>query len=507
MTIFLSRLAKIDWIADILSPLTVMLMEALVVYPWLVFLGKWPALTVQRTPLSLLALICLFAISYITTKFFLSRKWSLRWIQMSIIACGLVTIFIVLRIEYGSGFGLLSSQWFTAYGQALLDSFSHPHPFVFALPVGLYLWWRGISLSRSLLYFANIYTSFLIGLGTLSFLVILWGITFRNEPVRNLASDIGIYVAGFFFFGLISLALSNLRIIQERMKAKGELSKTFGRRWLLIISGVIGGIVLVSIGFASIFSTQFISTLGRILNSVSDVLYKIVYYLLLPLGYLAQWLYYLGKLLINWFRGGQEMEPFEIADMTNPENLSEATKGAISPEVIQTLKWSVLALVLIVAVFLITRTIKRGRSRVKEEIDEEQESLWSWDGFKSDLKIFLDMLFGRFKRKQKPVSVSPSLRWQTDEDKQRRLSIREIYQHLLWQANRLRIPRESYETPYEYAQRMGRAVPDGKEPLNELTHLYIDVRYGEHPVEEEKIDAANNLWHRLHDVLKRFEGN
>ena len=157
----ISKLNKVNWIADVFTPLAVILMEVFWLYPWLVFIGKLPALTVQKTPLSLLSLIFLLGISFIATKFFLKRKWPMPWIQTSIIACGLVAIFLVLRIEYSAGFKLFSGQWFVSYGKVIVDSLSHQTPVcIFALLAGFYLWWRGISLSRSRLYFERHLYSF-----------------------------------------------------------------------------------------------------------------------------------------------------------------------------------------------------------------------------------------------------------------------------------------------------------------------------------------------------------
>ena len=36
----LSRFKKVNWIADVLTPSAVILMEVLWLYPWLVFIGK-----------------------------------------------------------------------------------------------------------------------------------------------------------------------------------------------------------------------------------------------------------------------------------------------------------------------------------------------------------------------------------------------------------------------------------------------------------------------------------
>lgn len=482
-------------------------MECFWLYPWLIFIGKLPMFTVQKTPLTLLSLIFLLGVSFVTARFLQRRKWSLLWIQLSIMAISLVTIFLVVRIEYGAGFHLLSGQWFVSYGQVLLDTFSQRHPFLFALIAAFYLWWRGISLSRSTLYFEDIYKSFLIELATLVLLIIMWGIGFNTAPFQKLTSDIGIYIIGFFFFGLVSMALTNLRFILEKMKTKGETSNTFSRHWVSIILSVIGGIVLLGIGFASIFSAQFVTLLQRFISAISVAYEKVVYFILYAIGFVVQLIGYIYQWIINLFKHEKPVEPTQTADLGEPEKLKEMIKGSISPQVILIIKWTILVLVLIGVVFFISRAIMRNRARAKDELEEENESLWSWGGFKSDLKIFFEMIFQRFKRKTKPATVNASLNWQADEDIKRRLSIREIYQRLLWQATRLRIPRESYETPFEYARRLGQAVPDGRGPLNEITRLYIDVRYGEHQMEDRKIDDANNIWERLRNILKGLEVN
>ena len=157
----------------------------------------------------MVSLIFLLGISFIATRFFLNRKWPMPWIQTSIMACGLVAIFLVLRIEYSSGFNLLGGQWFASYGNVMINFFNTRQPFVFRAYCRFVSLVAGHQSRPFLSLFQNIYTSFLIQLATLVFLVIIWGFSFKNEPVQTLTSDIGIYVAGFFFFGLVSLAISN----------------------------------------------------------------------------------------------------------------------------------------------------------------------------------------------------------------------------------------------------------------------------------------------------------
>jgi hypothetical protein len=296
---FFTGFKKVNWIADVFPPLAVILMEVFSLCAWLIFIGSLPMVTNDRPPLTLWSLLFLLGGSFIANRFFLKRKWPLSWIQISIMACGLVAIFLVLRIEYAAGFSLFGGRWFATYGNQIINFFAKYPPFVFAIIAGLYLWWRGISLSRSRLYFDDIYHSFLIQLVLLVFLIIMWSFTYKTGPLKNITSNIGIYVVGFFFFGLLALALTNLRIIQEKFRKKGELSKNFGRRWLTTILIVIGGVTLLGIGFASIFSSQFVSLLGKFMNSISGAYSAVINFILEAIGLLVQLIYDIVEFLIS----------------------------------------------------------------------------------------------------------------------------------------------------------------------------------------------------------------
>ncbi len=304
------RLANLNWVAVVLSPLMVMLMEAFWVYPWLAWVGKWPVLVWQRPPLSLASLILLLSVSFFITRFFLSQRWPLRWIQLSIVSCGLVAIFMVVRVEYDAGFELLSWQWFVRTAQILLDSFSHLHPMVIALVAGMYLWWRGISWGHSSFYFNDIYRSFLVGLIALIVLIMLWGVGLGVESLAGSTSTVGLDVAGFFFFGLIALALANLKAIQQRMTEKEGVAVVFSRRWLSILFGVVGGIVLVGILTASILSSELVALLARWLSLTFNLLLQGLDYLLIPISYLAAGVLYAWQFILNLLWHGQLPKPF-----------------------------------------------------------------------------------------------------------------------------------------------------------------------------------------------------
>ncbi len=496
-----NRLANLRWVAAALSPLMVILMETFWVYPWLFWLGRqMPA--EQRPPLSLASLILLMGASFLVTRFFTGKKWQLRWIQLAIVSSGLVAIFLVVRIEYGAGFGLLSGQWFIHITQALLDSFLYPHPVVIALVAGVYLWWRGISWGRSPLSFDAIHRPFLVGLIALVVLIIVSGMSSGVGTLENLLTASGLYIAGFFFFGLSALALGHLRTIHEKMLKKEGVSRLFSRRWLFILLGVIGGIVLVGIGIASIFSYDLVTLMAQGLNSVADFLLQVLSYLLIPIGYLVAGLVYVFRFLINLLGQGEPLPPFQPPQLIGESG--EAASQSFPPEVILVIKWAFFAIVAAGVIFLLTKAIFRyWSSRAKDEIEETHESLWNWDLFKADLRLFLNMLLQRFKRKRKqPVPVSPVPAWYSEEEIPDRLDIREVYRHLLWEAARLGMARSRHETAYEYAERLGQAVPPSGGQLAQLTELYSNVRYGEIKPQDKQVERANRLWRVLRRLLR-----
>jgi len=384
--------------------------------------------------------------------------------------------------------------------------FTEPDLLMIALPASAYLWWRGINRGRKPLLMSDIYRTFLIGIGSFVFLIIVWRMSFGSGSLEDLASTIAPQVAAFFFFALSALALTNLHSIQQRMVPE-ETIRSFNRRWLPTLFGVIGGIVLIGIAVAGIFSPEFMAFLGRLLNSVFDIARQILNYILIPFGYIAAALVYIGLWLINLIRGGQTPE-FEAPEFFGGEGEQpEVPVGEPLPEIVGlVLKWVLFAIVAIVVTYFLARAISRFRaSRARGDVEEVNESLWSWEGFKADLLLFLSTLWQRLRRKRKATegaTIIPYWYGAEDEASGGRLSIRQIYRRLLWQGYRSGTAHRNWETPYEYNRRLGPLIPDGSGQLTELTNLYVSTRYGDIEAPEPQIDRANSLWATLRQLLR-----
>ncbi|MFC2014564.1 DUF4129 domain-containing protein [Chloroflexota bacterium] len=505
MAFIIRRLANISWVASFLSPLAVILFEVLWVYPWLAWAGEWNWLHWSRPLMSLPSLILLVSTSFFVTRFFSNRRNSLQWLQLSII---IATIFIVLRVEYNAGFSLLDGRWFAYTLQVFIHSFSHPHPIILSVLIAVYLSWRGIKLGHSSLYFNDIYRPFLVGLAALIAVIIFWGVTRGVSSLESLTSAIGLHVVGFFFFGLMALALGNLQAIRRRMLLE-EMEPLSNRRWVIILFGIVGGIVLLGISIASIFSSDFVAFVGQMVTFTFNLLTQATHYLLIPIGYLAELIVNLIQFLVNHFSAG-EQQPLQMPAFFEPAVLPDAVEThPIALNFILVLKWLLFTIVTVGAFFLLYKAVSRLRSsRAEEDIDVEEisESLWSWQGFSTDLRLLFSMLFRRWKRKKiRSPRVNPALsRYITDEVYDL-LDMRELYRHLLWETSTFRIKRQRQETPYEYARRLSNVVPDSSEQLREITDLYIDSRYGDTRVEQAKMERANSLWRILRKLIRGSE--
>jgi hypothetical protein len=85
------------------------------------------------------------------------------------------------------------------------------------------------------------------------------------------------------------------------------------------------------------------------------------------------------------------------------------------------------------------------------------------------------------------------------------LQIREVFRRLLREAAHRGLPRETHETPYEYAVRFARELPGVEGWMAELTALYVQVRYGGERVAQEQVLRANALWRQIRDAIREPE--
>ena len=497
----MNRFKGLDWLAVVFYPLAVILMEAFWVSPWLKWVGIWPFFRELRPVLSLVSVAVVLVVSLLITRIFSRQKLPMWAIQCIIIGSGVVVMLVVLGVEYADGYTLFSGRWFAHTAAVLGESFINPGTIMIALPAIIYLWWRGIMLGQSTTYFKDIYRSFLIGLAALITLIIFWQISAASGKFEKPGPEIGLNVIAFFFFGLLAIAICHLYMMRSTMPRE-EAALTSVWRWLPIMLGVIGGMVLIGFGMASVLSPEIFDSIGKGFSAITGFIGKIIEYILIPIGYIVQWLIYIFRFLLGLIRGSEAESQNMTGNMGAPmfENI---TPKELPPWVTESIKWVVIAGIIAVIIFILARTISKLRTRrAQEEIEEIRESLFSWKGLRDDLKLLLNMMGQKFKRK---APSAPKYRF--DDDAAGRMDIREIFRHLQWEGGRSGVTRYRHETASEYAYRLERFVPESGEPLNSIRDMYENVRYGETSIPEPQLDKANNLWQTLKGMIRRLRGD
>jgi hypothetical protein len=493
-----SRLRSFDWLAVVFYPLAVILMESFWVAPWLSWLGNLKFVSAARPVLHLPSVIIVVVVSLVVTRIFTRQEMRLSLMRLIVIGSGLVTMLLVLAVEYADGYTFLSPGWFGHIFTVLGNTFNSFNTVALAIPAVVYLWWRGMMLGQSTTYFKDIYRSFIIGIVALVILIILWQISASASSAGGLGSEVVIDVIAFFFFGLLAIAICHLYNMRSTMP-KEDAGLTSVWRWMPVMLGVIGGMIIIGFALASAISPDFIEAVGNGTRTVLGFLGQLLAWIATPLIYLIQGLVIAFKWFMGLFSGNEQTEMNEMGGMV-PEEFREERDWEFPPVLAEVIKWVVLGIIIAAVIFFLYRAISRySARRARGSLDEVRESLGGWKAFKADLGLFFRSLGNRFKRK--PHAPPPLV---FDADPEGPLDIREIFRHIQWEGARSGVPRRRHETAAEFSRSIEHVIPDSRLPMSDLTQMYESVRYGEQIAPKDKLDKANSLWQTVKGLLRKL---
>ena len=495
---FVYRLLKSKISSDIkLIPLLTVLLEILAVYPWLYWFGQWVKWSEFKPHMNFISYIILTVfvevISYAAQK----NKWSVKRLRLVVFPTAIVLWLVLFRWSCGGGYGIFDTGWFgyvnTHVFQATIAGLS-----------GLYFIWRGISISRQSNLFEDLYRQFIIGLVFIILLLLAWA--FSGLQQNGIWSTVGIYGLSYFTVGLLILALANVNSLSSIFARHQETVGAFRRRWLSMMLVLIVIILIIAVALGSVFYTNMAATVFHVLGQLGEWLLIAITWIFWPAAFVVTILVYVSQWLINLFTHGKEPEVMKINLMEVARDIQDKDRQSshLPPVLITTLKWTVVSLVIAVAIYFIGRTLMRyWQSKTEEGVEEETASLWSWNVFKADLRNFLAWLFSWLHRRKKAAvpEVSPGKYETFDISSGKELNMRELYRVLLRRGQLIGLPRHKSETANEYSSRLGGKRPAAVDDLDLLTEAYVAERYGDTPAGAEKKTFFNRLWASLNAKL------
>lgn len=466
-------------------------MEVLPVYPWMVWLSRvqdW-----GKPPLSLFSALAIMGVTAYTAKKTLGKAYSLNRARLITLGVGIGLLIVLIRLEYSAGYALWDTSWQIPTSRLPM--------LLLAVGFGVYLMWRGVTLGREELRSDYLYRNFTVSTTVFIFLIVVWWATLRAPIHPPVFSSLSVYLLGYYFVALLAMGLSNY---QERLGGAGA-STLLTRRWLAILTAMVMVIVLIAGVVASNLSLNLVDTmlqsLGVLIGWLAIALAYIIAY---PLGFIVTVIYYVISFLVSLVRSRQKPEPperpFDLSDL--PEKAKEAILQ-LPPGLVLALKWLLFIFIFSAIIYVLARLLFRYSKRPQDkDVSEIHSSLWSWAGFKADLKAFLRGLLARFRRKVMtyPAPVPPKS--VTAEDAGQLLDVRELYRGLLWEGQQAGVPRRVGDTPYEYQQTLVGLKPVHEE-VAAVTEAYVQERYGHIPVDTNRLAALFRIWLRLRSALRQ----
>ncbi len=472
---------------------TAIFAEVLRAYPWLILLSGLSISGWTEPPLSFLsALVILAAITFVLSVT-LGGGLHLAEVRIATLSLGILLILFLTRLENGGGHALWDMAWFEYASGKVVQ-------LVASFGFGLFLIWRGITISREELRTDYLYRNFAIGIASFVLLMVIWAAALGLDAGRRMFGALAPYILGYFFAALMGIGMSNFLNLRKGLAGKPKATDLFARRWLLLLLGIVLGIVVVGSIIASGLSLNLVTLIIQPLNTVAGWLATAFLYILgYPLGYLMEGLGWIIRLIINWLMSLLGTKPFEAPEFSEfADNANKIQSGQVPEAWFVIIKWVLFVAILTAIIYFLSRAIYRyWKGNDDKGYEEIHESLWSWSGFSGDLKAFLKGLADRFRRSG--VHSSPPLASTITEAQL--LDVRELYRGLLWEGARNGHPKPYSRTPFEYQADLKSVVGGQRESLEAITGAYVQDRYGHIKTSGEEGMALVHLWISLRSAM------
>lgn len=416
---------------------------------------------------------------YAWTSLAEARQWSATLERSALLLALPVLVLLGWRIYLHPELPPGDVSWLGVAGTAVLTAGSAAYWTIMAAV--MFLWWRGLALGRREYTFETVAYAFRSGL-----LLLVIGTLLLSYVTRD---QILIFIAPFFFFGLLAVALARL---EEVGQIKGDVGRTFDLMWL----GILVLVAALTVGLASgllawLARPAGLETLRALWSPLGEWLLTALMWLLsillAPLEPLLRWLS--GLLADAWLvilespvlDGIGAVQPIVEEDTASPQvtRLFELVFTGLR----LLCGAGVLGALLLAGLYWLNQTRKQ-----QPEQEEAHERIDASPG--NALSGLLDRLRG---------AVRLFGQFGVGGDLLAAISVRALYANMARLARQRGYPRHKARTPYEYLPDLRAAFPAAQGEAQAITDAYVAVHYGEAPTSGEEMDALRAAYNRLKD--------
>lgn len=353
-----------------------------------------------------------------------------------------------------------------------------PGPVLVILAVA-WLWWRGITLGRSIMTPETVWRRFWLGIWMLvAYLLVITRVTQVQPNFLPFLVFLGA--------GLLALIISRIAYIHFY---HGSQRNPLGRNWLVAISASVVASTLLAAIFATLLTSQFNPFLSELSEALRWIVAGIIFLASIPGLILAYLVWPLLEALQVFLQSKATPEPNATPDIlitpampTIAPEISEPL--TIHPWVITILFWIVVLLVTVV-VFNRLRIIRPAR--FNQSLEDPETLLGRNELWRKLRQTALQQLH----------AAGDSLRKLRVRHFIQAAYIRRIYSRLMNLSETLEKPRPIGITPNEFLPTLQIAIPGVQPDLERLTEAYNRVRYGELPESADEITLLEEAWDRI----------
>ncbi len=386
-------------------------------------------------------------------------------------ALGALVLYITLGTQGGSGDGGLDLAWINHLGS---EAGGETRTVVLASLFAVGLWWRGGRLAASDSPTQDLGGSFKLGIMVLAPAILVDAAS---------PEELNIYPTMFLFFGAGIGGMSIGQVLPASMRAVEE------RAWPRVIAAVVSAVVVIGLLF-SLLQENVLSLLSTPAQAVLGALGKAVFFVfVLPMAYIVGFLAQALISLLNFFSRGEVVDSQTLGDFGQFVLEQEQQEGG-TPGFLAYIEWALVALVVVVALYILARTFRR-RSRWRRVHKEgARESVWEDADPANDLaRLLFNLIPQRFRQAKR------RLRFRLSEDEQGVIDVFRVYFGLLALAEKKGHPRPPAQTPLEYQRTLEDVFPQAL--VRAVTAAFVRACYGHHSAPRDQIEEMRLSLERL----------
>ncbi len=435
--------------------------------------GLWQGLAAPRmTPLGLFLLLWATLLGLILALDLLSRsRLTDRQYTLTVVALVVTGSFLGIRLFVYPGMPVTDLAWILASLRAIFNFHRGIRPELLFFLINLLLWQRANNATSRDLGFFSVGVTFRASL----LLLILGGGLWESLRPAGTASGLPLLWI-FLFLGLMAVALA--RIDDKATSSPGSsggLLPLDRLGQLLLMGGLtVGGALLLAQLYTPAHIRTFLGWFAPLWRLLGQLLFWALWLLLFLLQPLLLWLQgVIARMLANVdlaeYLANLNLQPQDAQELAQ-----EAARGPAVPAWIWTaLRYGlVLAVMSVLVLFVWVHLERRRRASTAEEAEEtgRTESILGetvWQRGLDRLRNLARMV-GRYGLGSQLLAA---------------ISVENIYANLLRLARSQGHPRPPALPPDEYLPRLQAAFPGQEEALARITQAYMQVHYGDRPVD------------------------